>query len=246
MGNNRKVWPLKRIAGVELPGNKVRFLKQPLLRFPGEKPVQYSASVIRIATVKNNQPEVIAEVVDAKGNVIQPLAVQRKYGDGRIIYCAAALSAANYEPETTYMRKWTYSMNKEVDAFNDKMIDFVIGKGALQFTPVQTPERLLMSVYRQTVENRISTLVHLLNAGGSPMKLGATVPGIPPSKPAWPELKQDIIFDITLPEVKNAYIVSPDREGREKISFKQISQGRYRVTVPGNLLKCYSIVYLEH
>ncbi len=246
MGNNRKVWPLELIAGVELPGNRVRFLKQPLLRFPGKKPVRYNAGVIRIATVKNNEPEIIAEVVDAKGKVIQPLAVQRRYGKGRIIYCAAAFGAANYEPETTYMRKWTYSMNKEVDAFNGKMIDLVIGKGALRFTPVRTPEKLLMSVYRQTVADKTSTLVHLLNAGGSTMKLNAVVPGIPPSKPAWPELKQDIIFDISLPGVKNAYIVSPDREGRSKISFKRISKGRYRVAVPGNLLKCYSIVYLEH
>jgi hypothetical protein len=125
------------------------------------------------------------------------------------------------------------------------MLSLVIDKPELQFTPVQFPERVLASVYRQTADGKTSTMVHLLNAGGSPVALGATVPGVPPSKPAWPEMKQDIIFDITLSELKDAYIVSPDWQGRKKISFQTLPDKRYRITVSKDLLKCYSIIYLE-
>ena len=245
MGNARKEWPLAKMLGIKLQSGKVSFLSKPLLRYPGQEAVKYNFSVIRIEMDKNNPPEVLAEAVDAKGKVIQPLAVEKKYGKGRFIYCAAGLSSTNYETEISYMGKWTYVMDKTIDAFNGRMLSLVIGKPELQFTPVQFPERVLASVYRQTVDGQTSTMVHLLNAGGSPVAVGATVPGAPPSKPAWPEMKQDIIFDITLPALKNAYVVSPDWQGRMKISFQTLPDNRYRITIPKDLLKCYSIIYLE-
>lgn len=245
MGNNRQDWPLAKMLGITLYGNKVSFLTKPLIRYPGQESVKYNSSVVRIVLDKSNPPEVLAEVVDANGKVIQPLAVEKKYGKGRFIYCAAALGAANHETEISYGGKWVYVMDKPVDAFNGKMLDLVIGRPELQFTPAQFPERVLASVYRQTADGRTLTMVHLLNAGGSPVALGAIVPAVPPSKPAWPALKQDIVFDIELPELKDAYIVSPDWPGRKKVTFQALPGKRYRITVPKDMLKCYSIVYLE-
>jgi hypothetical protein len=246
LGNDHKTWPLEQLAGVKIRGKRVSFIKKSLLRYPGEKAIKYPKNVMQIALVKNNPPKVIAEVVNEQGKVIQPLAVEKKLGKGKVIYCAAALSSVNYESETTYGRKWTYSKNKEIDTFNNKMIDQVIGKKPLRFKVVQTPERILMSVYRQTKDNKAKTLVHLLNAAGSFMELGAIIPKVPPLNPVWPEIKKDIIFDISLPNLKKAYLVSPDQKGQKKVSFKKIAGYGYRVTVPKEKLKCYSIVYLEY
>jgi hypothetical protein len=245
MGNERKDWLVAKMLGIALYGKKVGFLPKPLIRYLGQDPIQYNSSVMRIELDRNNPPDVLAEVVDASGKVIQPLAVEKKYGKGRFIYSAAALGAANYETEISYMNKWIFVIDKNVDAFNEKMLNLVIGKPELQFTPVQFPERVLASVYRQEVDGKTSTLVHLLNAGGSPVALGEVVPAVPPLTPAWPVLTQDIIFDIALPGLKDAYTVSPDWQGRKKVSFQALSDKRWRVTVPKDMLKCYSIVYLE-
>ena len=168
-----------------------------------------------------------------------------KYGSGRLVYCAAALGAANYEAETSYLSKWTFSMDKVVDAFNGKMLDLVLREQKLQFTPVQMPGKVLASVYRQEADGKTSTLVHLLNAGGTTVALGATVPAMPPLSPAWPALKEDIVFEIALPGLKDACVVSPDFPDRLKATFEAVPGGRYSVSVPKDSLKCYSIVYLE-
>ena len=63
-------------------------------------------------------------------------------------------------------------------------------------------------------------------------------------KEAWPALKEDIMFSLRDGNVKSAYAVSPDFEGHKPLKLKKVGE-RTEITLPKELLKAYTIVYVE-
>lgn len=246
LGNLYSSWPFADVLGINLLKNKVKFSKTAKIAFTGQTPVEFNKKVLRIMLNKNSSAKIIANALNVKGKAFQPLALEVKYGKGRIIYCASQLSGYNYERENTYGRKWIYAMNKPLDNFNGQMLAKVIGTKKLDFTPVNIPLQVLTSVYRQTDKGKSSTMVHLLNATGvKRLEIGKTIPGEIP-EPAWPALSKELVFEISLPSLKQAYAVSPDYKGHRPVKIQNLGKNRYRITISKNLLKKYSIIFMEH
>ncbi len=246
LGDIHESWQFGKAVGIKLKGGKVESFKAVKIALTGQTPLEYDKHVINITCDLENPPVVLASALDASGKEIQPLLVERKYGKGKIIYCATQLSGYNYERESTYGRKWTYAMDDSLDKFNGQVLAKVIGTEKLDFTPVNIPRQVLASVYRQTVKGKNSTMVHLLNATGvKRLEIGKIVPGEIP-EPAWPALTTDLTFEISLPSLKLAYAVSPDYQGRKPVQYQKKAENRYLITVPKELLGKYSIIFMEH
>ena len=246
LGTPRKDWPFADILGVRTSGgNKPGITEYPFISFSGQKPIKYSKMVVDLTVDKTNPPEIIANVLDKDGKSVQPLIVERQYGKGRIIYCAAQPGAANYEAERTVNDKWEYSKDNEINNFYTKTIkEIILGSMELPFEAVAIPEKVLTSVYRQEVDGKITTTVHLLNATGVNMKPGQKIPASAP-QPVWPEPNKDIVFDISLPKLTKAVASSPEWHGFKPVKSKSIGTNRYRITVSKEMVKSYSIIFLE-
>lgn len=246
LGTPRKVWPFASLLGVNtVGGNNLKITPYPSIRFMGKETVKYSKGIVNLAVDKNNPPEVLAEVLDKNGKVVQPLIVARKYGKGRIIYCAAQLGGANYEAEKSYNGKWEFVMDKDVNEFFHKTIrDIMLENKALSFEAPAIPEKVIASVYRQTVDGKTTATAHLLNATGVNMQPGQIIPGLP-APPAWPELKEDAVFEISLPKLAKAQVASPEWQGFKPVKSESLGNNRFRITVPKELIKSYAIVFLE-
>jgi hypothetical protein len=63
--------------------------------------------------------------------------------------------------------------------------------------------------------------------------------------PAFPALDKDIIFEIALPSIHEAYVTSPDYQGHKAASVEKVGEGRYRVTVPKEAVRAYAMVVLK-
>ena len=246
MGNFYSFWPFAEVFGFRPKGGEIEFSKCSQIAFVGQTPVDYNKDILLMTLDMNSPSSIIAEAIAADGKAFQPLAIERKYGKGRVIYCATQLSGSNYERENTYGKKWHYKMNGTLDTFNGQMLGKVIGTEALNYTPVNIPRQVLTSVYRQTGKDKTTTMVHLLNATGvKRLDVGEIIPSEIP-EPAWPALTGDLVFNISLPSLKRAYVISPDYQGYKPVKVQKQGNGRYCVTVHGNLLKKYSIIFMEH
>ncbi len=105
---------------------------------------------------------------------------------------------------------------------------------------VNAPERVYSTLYRQG-----DTLVgHFLNGTGQNAKPGDVIQS-PAPQPAFPPLAQDIIFSMDILELKQVYAVSPDFPGQQELAFKKLDNSRWQITLPKELLKTYTVVYLR-
>ena len=161
-----------------------------------------------------------------------------------VVYDACRLGAFNCEYETTIDRKYAFAPNQE-------MADILIGlvrsvyNGPMPFEAAPTvPAKVFMTAYRQRVNGAQQALVHLLNATGSRMEAGQTVPRRN-REDAWPQLAEDIRFDITLPNFTAAYVVSPEFEGRRPLYVLPLGGNRFRITVSKADLAWFSTVRFE-
>ncbi|MCC7300957.1 MAG: beta-galactosidase trimerization domain-containing protein, partial [Verrucomicrobia bacterium] len=250
MGNDRKEWPFAKALGVDLKVGDGKFKFSPCtsIRFAGKEPIAFSSSAVNFSLDAANPPAVRAEVVDKAGAVIQPLIVEQQYGKGRIIYCAVALGGKNYEIEKSYGSEWDFVLNEPAkDFFIDTVRNVVLKDDKLSFEGIEIPEDVLVSVYSQNVGGTNTTVVNLLNAIAtkSMKKPGQKLPAEAPA-PAWVNSDKDIVFDITLPSsLTRAFAASPDWSGQQEVSAVSLGKGVYRVTVPKELLKCYTLIKLE-
>jgi hypothetical protein len=85
------------------------------------------------------------------------------------------------------------------------------------------------------------TVLHFLNATNWELTPGTTIT-YDIGKNPFPAV-EDIVFEVPY-KVKNAYAVSPDYAGRKALKVEAVN-GKSRITLAGNLLKVYTLVYLE-
>jgi len=83
-----------------------------------------------------------------------------------------------------------------------------------------------------------------LNGTGVTMKKGDILPS-EKSEPAFPPLKEDLVFEISLDNLTDSFAASPDYQGHKPISTQKLSDNRYLVTVPKDALEKYTILYFN-
>jgi hypothetical protein len=221
--SKKSTWP----AGSKLVGEGITAsYLQPLLKI---KP--HSTSV-----------EILTNVVGADGKVLGPVCVSNTQGKGTITYCAAQLGTMNFQ--TVYRDKWEFEMDRSLAEIFVKTFRRTVGDKPLNFEAVQIPAQVITSQWQQKIDGRDCSLIHFLNATGVHMKKGDTVV-YKKSLPAFPALDKDLIFEISMPAINDAYIVSPDYKGHKAVKVEKIGDGRYRVVVPKESLGAYAMVVVK-
>ena len=169
-----------------------------------------------------------------------PLLVVTPYGKGRIVYQSMAIGTRLTAPEGSPQTRWNFVLDEPLDATFKAIWKELLGSE--RPFGIDVPEKVFVSVYRQ--DGGKSTAVHLLNGTGADIKSGETMRSGAPD-PAFPSLERDIEFTIALPELcQEVYLASPDFDGRKPLDFRTDGK-RVTVTVPGELLKTYAIVWLK-
>lgn len=242
IGNPRKVWPFAEPLGLSNPV-PMSFVNSGTLHLTGtDTKVNTNLRFIRIRPDKGSKSETILTLTDKAGREFI-VGVKNNYGKGRIFYISGQLANVNMEPERTVSQKWTFAKNRPMFELFAAVLKQATGD-AEAFIPLDVPEKVLCTVYRQQQNGRTATIVHLLNATGTDLKPGQIVPKIAPT-PAFPELKNDIKFKVKLPGFQEAYAASPEFAGHQPVIVKQLTDNWYEVTVPRRLLKCYSTIWFR-
>ncbi len=228
---------LADIIGVDLVGGG-EWVRGPCrLQAGGQEPFEIKLGALRVTPRVGT--EVLANVVDAGGKPICPAVVANTVGDSRCIYVASQLGCVNYQPEQTAGREYTYVLNEPGRDLLLATVRKAIGE-KLQVQAIAVPEKVLLAAYRVPE----GYAVHLLNATGVNVKPGDIIPGEKEGE-AFPKLNEDIVFDLRVPSLSQARVVSPDYEGQRTATVTVQQDGAYRITVPADALNAYAVVYLQ-
>jgi hypothetical protein len=241
-GNARPQWGLADLVNCDLSqenswpvGTKIAGMKrvsssysQPMLKI---KPRSTSPAV-----------KVLFNAVDKDIKTLGPACISNRFGKGTVTYCSIQLGTANYQ--AVYRDKWEFDLDRPLAEILMKIFRQTVGNQPLNFESVQIPSQVICSEWQQKIDGKDCTLVHFLNAMGVRMKKGDPVV-YQKSLPAFPPLLKDLVFEIALPTISEAYATSPDYKGHQAVKFEKIGDGRYRVTVPKEALKAYTMVVLK-
>lgn len=245
IGNMRPTWAFADMIGAA-PGKKFEaFPKDSLLDTPGGVPVAFPMHILKLTVSDSKRAETILNVVKEGGAVLAPAGVTASFGKGKVFYCAPQLGAANFQNQVAVDSKWTFELNQPLAGMLLAITRNALGDAPLSFEAKAIPEQVLATVYRQEVKGRQSTSVHLLSATGVTIRKGDTLPS-EKSKPAFPPLAEDMVFEIDLPSFPGeSYAASPDFEGHKPVGIQKVGKTRYRITVPKDCLKTYTLVWLH-
>ncbi len=183
--------------------------------------------------------ELLANVVDAAGKPISPAVVANEVGPGRCLYIALQPGGLNYQPEQTPGKEYTFVPNEPACDLLLATVRQALG-AKLQVEAIAVPEKVLLAAYRVGE----GYAVHLLNATGVNLKPGDIIPDKKESEP-FPSLAEDIVFDLRVPSLSHARVVSPDYQGQRAATVVAQPDGAYRITVPADALQAYAVVYLK-
>ncbi len=242
IGNQRTTWPFAEILGIDDPIPVTHVSGGILELNAGGETIENKLSCIEFSL---NGTKEVTEFLTLKttDGKAYPAGITVPYGNGSISYISSQVGGLHMEDERTIKQEWTFEWDESTFKFQQALFQQLLSSGS-SFEPVNIPRKVYVTIFNQSLEGKHYTLVHLLNATGSKMKKGEIVPIGVPEQP-FPEVPEDIVFKIELPDLKNAYIVSPDFTGRKLIKSQKVANGWYEVTVPKEYLKCYSIVWLK-
>lgn len=124
-------------------------------------------------------------------------------------------------------------------AFREKVAAAV---GAAAWWRVTAPEKVVTSVWR---EKSGALAVHFLNLTGVDNRVGEAVVRAAPD-PAYPPLKEDVVFEIPSEGRALAVAVSPDFAGERILRVTPAGDRNWvRIVLPAELLKAYALVRVE-
>ncbi len=189
---------------------------------------------------KPGRLEVLLEAEDSNGKRI-PALVGSAYGKGVFYFSPFQVGAPACAREFGVRQgsKMTFRRLPGAEAVGQLVLDKIIG-GVRVWDPGNTPEKVLVSIYRENHE----TVIHFLNATGTRLQFDEVVPFGNPVNP-FPPLPEDIRFSMALDGLSEAYAVSPDFPGRKKLDFHKQPDGSYAITLPKELLSVYTLVRLK-
>ena len=182
--------------------------------------------------------EILLEGTSGEDGTKVPLLVGKKYQKGDFYYSATSIPAAFFALEYQVRNEWPFQWNKGLEAFFQKLFAQVAQPAAVWL--VKAPRLVHSELYHRKTGGYVA---HFLNATGTELEKGQMIIG-GLHKEAWPALKEDIMFSLRDGNVKSAYAVSPDFEGHKPLKLKKVGE-RTEITLPKELLKAYTIVYVE-
>ena len=233
------------MLGAELSSNFTTFKGGIVLQASDGGPdVVFPEDVMKLSITDPEQVKTLYSAANKNGDVLGPIVISRSFGRGEVFYCAPRLGAVNYQPNTNVGSKWSFEMNVPLKKTLMNVVRQAMGDDPLVLKPVRIPEKVFTTFYQQNYKGRQSRVVHLLNGTGVTVKKGDRVP-TSKSRPAFPAITEDMVFEIELPALGQSYAVSPDYPGQKEIYTEKLSSTRYRVTVPREALQSYTILYFH-
>ncbi len=216
--------PIKQLKSITAADGSQFDMMLPVNYYPLPQGYRAAAGVPTVAAGKNQLP----------------VRVEKRYGQGRMIYQPLQLAGSLYAREGTVGAVWKFRRDDALAAWLHQELRQQLGNAALWTT--DAPEKVYTTLYREP--GRL--LIHFLNATGSHMSAGETMCAETPQD-AYPKLAAPIRFELASDslEVRKVYAVSSDFEGRKALGFKRLPDGRIQAELPAELLKVYTIVILD-
>ncbi len=166
----------------------------------------------------------------------RPAMVTAKVGQGKLIYFPGQYGFANCANEYMVGKKFAFKADKNAEFFQKSILEKLLGKYRT-WQPVAVPDGVLTASYWQDDK----FVLHFLNAQNAQGEFGKEIKFSIGENP-FPEV-EDMSFAVPF-KIKKAYAVSPDFAGKKELKFMN-KGARSIVTLPGKMLKVYTLVYLE-
>ena len=160
-----------------------------------------------------------------------PAALEKRVGKGRLVYYPALYGQNNASAELMVGNKWQFVPDPALEDLQKSLLEELAG-ATRRWDAEGLPEDVFSSVWEQDG----ALYLHLLNAVDSMPKAGTVVTAQLP-RDAFPPLTQDLAIRFRGREVKEAYAVSPEWEGRRPL---KVEAGK--VVLPKEMFKIYLIV----
>lgn len=167
--------------------------------------------------------------------------VEAKHGKGKIVYTLKRNAINEYCRSFTDGIVYSFNPDPEITKINERIMNYVVGNTT--FKSVSVPSKVLVSVYKNKDEEKNTTMIHLLNATGVKVKNGDILP-VP--NPEWGVIDEDLVFEIALPSIEDAYYATPDTPGHKSVRTEKIGNNLFKIIVPKGTVEKYGIVYLKH
>ncbi len=244
----RKKWAFSDVFGGMTPvfGRNVLYPKMTLegKEYVFEKPVLG----IRVQKVPKTMKR-LGEITLKEGARPEAAMYFAKYGKGYVVYTPLDFGNTIWVPEqmvNSVFEGFRYPVCQESAVKLHLKLAEAIGLQERDYScwnAGNTPESVLTGFFEEDGHY----IVHFLNAGGSNLKPGEKIPPCLP-EPFFPEIKEDIKFDIflgeSLPGAVFVHAVSPDFEGRIPLEAK-IDGSKVSITLPRKYLKAYTLVHVK-
>ena len=245
IGLARDRWAFSDMLGVQVHKDSEVLPKNSVLHSlaDGAK-VSFPAEINGLTITKPDQVKTTMNVINEAGDILAPAMVSGAFGRGEIFYCVPQLGQVNYQHDTGIRQEIAFEMNEPVKNLLMDVVYQSLGEEPLLFKAIDMPEQVMTTMYQQNSHGKRSRVVHLLNATGVRVKKGDRIP-TSKSKPSFPPLTAEMVFEIELPALSECYAASPDYTGRIELMTKKLSSTRYQVTVPKDALKSYTVLYFN-
>ena len=170
--------------------------------------------------------------IDKNSNVL----FERKCGKGKMIYSPAPRGEPFCVGSLNVGRTYDYAADPAAEAeFRAEVESWA---GAHSWWQVSAPDKVYTSVWR---EKSGAIAIHFLNTTGVNNKTGEVVTNKSPV-PAFPQLKDDIVFAIPASGAVRATATSPEFAGERELKVERVFDSKVCVTVPKDIFRTYLFV----
>lgn len=176
-------------------------------------------------------------VIMNKNGKKSPAVVRTAVGKGELIYFTGQYGYANCVNEYMVGKASTFKRDGNMELFQKTLLGDLLNSYRT-WTPVDVPEGVFTASYWQD-EKFVLHFLNAVNAGSEYGKVIKFTIGINDPFPALADMNFQLPF-----KARNIYAVSPDFAGRKALKFT-VRNNVTHVTLPGELLKVYTIVYIE-
>lgn len=238
LGVARSQWPFADMLGFERNWRGVTVRE---FAFNGKKNQQPVNRVFGFLP-KGNVPAQPSPVEFTVGNKTYAGIYQQKYGKGTVYCLPFAAGQAVFMPEVSAAKKMNFKHDQALEAAFRSLLQLAIDQADAGVWQCSAPDKVHTSLYK--IKNSNLLYAHFLNGSGSNFSYGDTIPvGVPEG--GFPQLKEDITFELKDRVITRAEAASPDFEGWKELRVEAVKAiNGSRITLPKELLKVYTIVKL--
>ncbi len=174
----------------------------------------------------------------------EPVVVCRRQGKSRLVYLGNKPGLMYYTPQRVTGTKPIRPFTSEEDRARYKRLMLNAIRWAMRdkfnLLTEHVPEGVMVKAFRQCRCDNEAVVIHLLNCLGATYGPNDVIPAGHQVK--FPKIKRNMTIELRGRKIRDAYVISPDWQGKRDVAFKQV-RGGCRITVPANFLRRYSVVY---